>query len=144
MERDRPVAGRAAMAQAAGQVEAAVTGLPAAWVAAGHPGGSGSVVAGKIALIAVAVIAVGAFTILQIKARASLPPPAEHNRGRYDPVGWRVPPAPYGTEGQHGEAPFGNEERYRPDWRYGYPPRRDPGTRLRSTGRDDARRGRGS
>ena len=97
-----------------------------AWLAAGHQGGSGPVV-GRIALVAVAVLAVGAFAVLQVKARSyRRRPPSGRRRGRHDPrTGGRCR-APYWPEGRNDEAPFGNEERYRPDWRYGYPPGYEP------------------
>ena len=42
---------------------------PVAWMAAGHQAGSGAVT-GRVALVAVAVLAVGAFAVLQVKARS--------------------------------------------------------------------------
>ena len=99
---------------------------PAAWLAAGHQGGSGSI-PGRLALVAVAVLAVGAFAVLQIKARSRRRRPSpERRRRRYDPSDWRTLPRPYWPEGREDEGPFGNEERYRPDWKYGYPPGYDP------------------
>ena len=101
-----------------------MTAVP--WMAAAHQGGSGAV-AGRIVLVAVAVLAVGAFTVLQVKARSQRPrPPSEPRRRRYDPADWRTQAPPYWPEGRNDEAPFGNEERYRPDWRYGYPPGYEP------------------
>jgi hypothetical protein len=98
-----------------------------AWLAAGHQSGSGSVL-GRIMLVGVAVLAVGAFTVLQIKARSRRrrPPGPAVRRRRYDPSDWRALPPQYWAEGRDDEAPFGNEESYRPDWRYGYPPGYDP------------------
>jgi hypothetical protein len=93
--------------QAAGHLAAGLT-------AAGHPeAGSGAL--GRIALVAVAVAALAVFTALQIRAR------------RREVPDWRTPPSRYGLGPQQDEAPSGNQERYRPDWRYGYPPSRDPG-----------------
>jgi len=124
---------------------------PVAWMAAGHQGGSGAVT-GRIALVAVAVLAVGAFAVLQVKARSHRPrPPSEPGRRRpepfnpFNPSDWRTLPPPYWPEGRNDEAPFGNEERHRPDWRYGYPPgyepypRYDPARSPWAT-RDDAAR----
>lgn len=94
----------------------------AAWLAAGHQGGSGSVL-GRIVLVAVAVLAVGAFTVLQIMARSRgwRPPPV---RRRYwlDASDWRtLPPGPEAGAGEREATPAAGE-RYGPDWRYGYPP----------------------
>jgi hypothetical protein len=114
------------------------------WLAAGHQAGSGSA-AGRIVLVAVAVLAVGAFTVLQIKARSRRRPPSERRR-RHDPSDWRALPPPYWAEGRDDEAPLGNEESYRPDWRYGYPPGYEPldasdsGVRPPRAARDDAAR----
>lgn len=64
-------------------------------MAAGHQGGSGAV-AGRIVLVAVAVLAVGVFAVLQVKARShGQRPPSEPRRRRYDPSDWRTPPPPY-------------------------------------------------
>jgi len=124
---------------------------PVAWMAAGHQGGSGAVTS-RIVLVAVAVLAVGAFVMLQVKARSHRPrPPSEPGRRRpepfnpFNPSDWRTLPPPYWPEGRNDEAPFGNEERHRPDWRYGYPPgyepypRYDPARSPWAT-RDDAAR----
>lgn len=122
--------GKAGEAMAAGSHAVVIT--PVAWLAAGHQGGSGSVV-GRIALVAVAVLAVGAFAVLQVKARSRRPrAPSEPRRRRHEPFNpfnpsdWRTLPLPYWPDGRNDEAPLGNEERYRPDWRYGYPPGYDP------------------
>jgi hypothetical protein len=96
-----------------------------AWMAAGDQGGSGSV-AGRMALIAVAVLAVGAFAMLQIKARSHRPRPPSKRRRRYDPSDWRTLPPPHWPQGRDDERPLGNEERHRPDWKYGYPPGYEP------------------
>jgi hypothetical protein len=69
--------------------------MTAAWLAAGGQGGSGPVL-GRVILVAVAVLAVGAFAVLQAKARS-------RRRG----------------------PPSGHEES-RPGWRYGYPPGYEP------------------
>ncbi len=116
--------GKAGEAMASGS--RAVVMTPVAWLAAGHQGGSGSVV-GRIALVAVAVLAMGAFAALQIKARSyRRRPQSERHRRRYDPSDWRMLPPPRWPGGRDDEAPLGNEERYRPDWKYGYPPGYDP------------------
>ena len=100
---------------------------PAAWMAAGHHGGSGAVT-GRIVLVAVAVLAVSAFAVLQVKARShrSRSPAGPRRHDPFNPSDWRTLSPPYWPEGRNDEAPFGNEERQRPDWRYGYPPGYDP------------------
>ena len=105
---------------------------PVAWMAAGHQAGSGAVT-GRIALVGVALVAVGAFAVLQVKARSHRQrSPFESRRRRHEPFNpfnpsdWRTLPSPHWPEGRNDEAPFGNEERHRPDWRYGYPPGYDP------------------
>jgi hypothetical protein len=95
-------------------------------MAAGHQVGSGAVT-GRIVLVAVAVLAVGAFVVLQVKARSRCPrSPFGRRRLRHDPSDWRTLSPPYWPEGRDDEGPVGNEERNRPDWRYGYPPGYDP------------------
>lgn len=80
----------------------------------------------RLALVTVTVLAVGAFAVLQAKARAyRRRPPSERRRGRR-PSDWRTLPRPYWPEGRDDEAPSGNEQRHRPDWRYGYPPGYEP------------------
>jgi hypothetical protein len=109
---------------AAGRRAAAMT--PLAWLAAAHQGGGGSV-AGRIALVAVAVLAVGAFAVLQIKARSHRQrPPSEPRRRRYNSSDWRTLPLSYWPEGRDDEGPLGNGHGHRPDWRYGYPPGYEP------------------
>ena len=103
---------------------------PVAWMAAGHQAGSGAVT-GRVALVAVAVLAVGAFAVLQVKARSRRPRspfgPRRHRRhDPFNPSDWRTLAPPYRPQGRDGEGPVGNEERNRPDWRYGYPPGYDP------------------
>jgi len=100
--------------------------VSAGWLAAGQQDGSGSV-AGRVALVAVALLAVGAFAVLQICNRSDRRrPPSERRRRRYEPSDWRTLPPAYWPAGRDGEAPPGNEQSYRPDWRYGYPPARRP------------------
>jgi|SRR5580692_813491 hypothetical protein len=118
--------GKAGEAMAAGRRAVAMT--PMAVLAAGHQGGSGSVV-GRVALVAVAVLAVGTFAVLQIKARSQRRRSPSGRRRRYDPFDssdWRALPPPHWPGGRDDEGPLGNEERYRPDSRYGYPPGYDP------------------
>jgi hypothetical protein len=74
----------------------------------------------------VTVLAVGAFGVLQAKARAHRRRSASGRRRGRRPADWRTLPRPCWPEGRDGEAPFGNEERNRPDWRYGYPPGYEP------------------
>ena len=108
-----------------GQFFSAAQAVPAAWLAAGHQAGSVPVM-GRIALVTVTVLAVGAFAMLQGKARpGGRRPPSERRRGRR-PSDWRTLPRPYWPEGRNDEAPSGDEERYRPGWRYGYPPGYEP------------------
>ena len=80
----------------------------------------------RLALIAVTLLAVGAFVVLQAKARAHRQRSASKRRRARRPADWRTLPRPYWPEGRDGEAPSGNEERNRPDWRYGYPPGYEP------------------
>ena len=82
--------------------------VSAAWLAAGQPGGSGSA-AGRVALVATALLAVGAFAVLQVSNRS----------GRR-----RRPPG--GASSSRPAGQYGGEERYRPDRKYGYPPGYDP------------------
>ena len=119
--------------------------VPAASLAAGQSGGSGSA-AGRVALVAIALLAVGAFAVLHISNRSGRRRPPSGRRRRYDPSDWRTLPPPSWPAGRGDEAPPGNEERYRPDWRYGYPPGYDPypaydPARSPWAARDDAARG---
>jgi hypothetical protein len=80
----------------------------------GHPG------LDRLVLIAVAVAAVGAFTVLQVRAwsrrRRS---PSGRSRDIYD---WRtLPPPPVEDDPGPAEAPSGQQESYGPLWRYGAP-----------------------
>ncbi len=118
---------------------------PLAWLAADHQVGRGSA-AVRIALVAVAVLTVGAFAVLQIKAKSRRQrPPSEPRRRRYNPSDWRTLRPPYWPEGRDDERPLGNEYSHGPDWRYGYPPgyepypRYDPARSPWAT-RDDAER----
>lgn len=88
------------------------------WSAAGYTEGSGSAV-GRIALVVIAVLAVAAYAMLQLKARSRR---AAGTR-RYDPWDWRTYPEDGGPADQ---ALSGPEEGRRPEWRYGYPPGYEP------------------
>jgi hypothetical protein len=96
------------------------------WLASSYQGGNGSA-AGRIALVLVALLAMGAFALLQARARwrrrSALRRPL--GRPRYDPSDWRTWPPPSWSGGPD-EAVFGNEEKCQPDWRYGYPPGYEP------------------
>jgi hypothetical protein len=92
------------------------------WLAANQTDGNGSA-AGRIALIAVAVLAIGAYALLQLKARSRR---ARAARRRYDPWDWRTYPPESRPAGPDAGVPYGNEESSRPDWRYGYPPGYEP------------------
>ena len=91
------------------------------WLAAGHADSGGSAM-GRFALVAVAVLAVVAYALLQLKARSRR---AGAGR-RYDPWDWRTYPPESRPGGRGAAAPYGNEESRRPDWRYGYPPGYEP------------------
>ena len=91
------------------------------WLAAGYTGGSGSAM-GRIALVAVAVLAVAAYALLALKARSRR---ARSGR-RYDPWDWRTYPPEVRPGDRNPGTPYGDEERSRPDWRYGYPPGYEP------------------
>ena len=92
------------------------------WLAASYTDGSGTA-AGRIALVAVAVLAIVAYALLQLKARSRR---AGTGRRRYDPWDWRTYPPESRAAGPDAGAPYGNEESSRPDWRYGYPPGYEP------------------
>jgi len=97
-----------------GQVWPVDRRIAAGAVAAGPPG------LGQLVLIAVAVVAVGAFTVLQLRAwsrrRRS---PSGRSRDIYD---WRtLPPPPHEDDPGPGEMPSGQQESYGPLWRYGAP-----------------------
>jgi hypothetical protein len=89
--------------------------MTAAWLAAGDQGEGGSAL-GRVVLVAVALLAVGAFAILQVKARS---------RRRRRPLDGRAVPRPRWPAEQD-EPPLGHREASRPDWRYGYPPGYEP------------------
>ncbi len=88
------------------------------WLASSYTEGNGSA-AGRIALVAVAILAVAAYVALQLRARSRR---AAGTR-RYDPWDWRTYPAEGGPADQ---ALSGPEESRRPEWRYGYPPGYEP------------------
>jgi hypothetical protein len=96
------------------------------WLASSYQGGNGSA-AGRIALVLVALLAVGAFALLQVRARwrrrgASSGPLGQR---RYDPSDWRTWPPPSWSGPDH-EAPSGHDEKCRPGRPYGYPPGYEP------------------
>jgi len=97
------------------------------WLASSYQGGNGSA-AGRIALVLVALLAVGTFVLLQVKARwrrrGGLRSPLGGRR--YDPSDWRAWPPPSWPGGPDDEAPFGNEEKCRLGGRYRYPPGYEP------------------
>ena len=84
------------------------------WLAASYTDGNGSA-AGRIALVAVAVLAVGAYAFLQLKARSRR---ARAGRLRYDPWDWRTAPrrpgARAGTGGDTSASPTGRTGDVRP------------------------------
>ena len=88
------------------------------WLASGYTEGSGSST-GRIALIAVAVLAVAAYVMLQLRARSR----RSAGTRRYDPWDWRTYPED-GSPVDQGLA--GPEEGRRPEWRFGYPPGYEP------------------
>jgi len=88
------------------------------WLASGYTEGSGSST-GRIALIAVAVLAVAAYVMLQFRARSR----RQAGTRRYDPWDWRTYPED-GSPVDQGLA--GPEEGRRPEWRFGYPPGYEP------------------
>src|SRR4051812_43774104 len=92
------------------------------WLAASYTDESGSA-AGRIALVAVVVLAVGAYAFLQLKAQSRR---AGAGRPRYDPGDGRTYPPPPRPERRDAGEPPGNEESSRPDWRYGSPPGYEP------------------
>ena len=99
----------------------------ATWLAAGQPAGGGGSAAGRIALVAVALVAVGAFAVLQLRARSDRRrPPSERRRRRYDPADWRALPPPSWPAGRDDETPAGHQQACGPDWRYGYRSGYDP------------------
>src|SRR3954452_10592431 len=88
------------------------------WSAAGGTQGSGSAV-GRIALVVIAILAVLAYAILQLKARSR----RISGPRRYDPWEWRTYPEDGGPTAQ---AFSGPEEGRCPEWRYCSPAGYDP------------------
>jgi hypothetical protein len=87
---------------------------------AAAPTPSGNEWLGRLVLIAVVTAAVGAFTVLQLRAwsrrRRS---PSGRSRDIYD---WRtLPPPLHEDDPGAGQMPFGQQESYGPLWRYGAP-----------------------
>lgn len=91
------------------------------WLASGYTEGSGSA-AGRIALVAVAVLTVAAYVILQLRTRSRR---AAWTR-RYDPWDWRTYSEGGSPADQALAGPGQPEEGRRPEWRYGYPPGYEP------------------
>jgi len=103
-----------------GQVQRQVWPLDQRIVASAAAAGPNRSWLGQLVLIAVAVAAVGAFTVLQLRAwsrhRYSS---SGRSRDTYD---WRtLPPPPHEDDPGPGEMPFGQQESYGPLWRYGAP-----------------------
>jgi hypothetical protein len=103
-----------------GQVQRQVWPVDQRIAAGAVAGGPNHEWLGQFVLIAVAVAAVGAFTVLQLRAwsrrRRS---PSRRSRDSYD---WRtLPPPPHHDDPGPGEMPFGQQESYGPLWRYGAP-----------------------
>ena len=97
------------------------------WLASSYQGGNGSA-AGRIALVLVALLAVGAFALLQVRARwrrrGALRTPLGGRR--YDPSDWRTWPPPSWSGGPDEQVLSGHDEKYQPDRRYAYPPGYEP------------------
>jgi hypothetical protein len=73
----------------------------------------------RLVLIAVAVVAVGAFAVLQLRAWSRRRSPSGRSRDIYD---WRtLPPPPREDDPGPGETPSGQQESFGPLWRYGAP-----------------------
>jgi hypothetical protein len=103
-----------------GQVQRRVSPVDQRTVVTAVAAGSNHPWLGQLVLIAVAVAAVGAFTVLQLRAwsrrRRS---PSGRSRDIYD---WRtLPPPRHEDDPGPGETPFGQQESYGPLWRYGAP-----------------------
>ncbi len=95
---------------------------PSAAAAAGHARRS-SPMLGRIVLVAVAVTAVGAFTVLQLRAWARRRRSPGRGRRRSRQLNdWRTLPPRYEDDLEDGEMPFAQREGYGPLWRYGSPP----------------------
>jgi hypothetical protein len=74
--------------------------------------------ADRIALIAIAVAAVGAFALLQVMACSRRRhAPSRPGRRRHAPNDWRTMPPGY----QDDDPPYRDAEGYGPLWRYGSP-----------------------
>ena len=89
--------------------------------AAVRQAGRRSPVLGRIVLIAVALAAVGAFAVLQVRARSRPRSPATGNRRRGAVYDWRTLPPRYENDPADDERPFADQEGYGPLWRYGAP-----------------------
>jgi len=102
------------------------------WLASSYQGGNGAA-AGRIALVLVAMLAVGAFALLQVRARWRRRGRTAGPLGqrRYDPSDWRTWPPPSWSGGPDEEALYsregaGRDEDFRPGQRYAYPPGYEP------------------
>jgi hypothetical protein len=76
-------------------------------------------VLGRIALIAVAIAAAGAFTLLQLRARSRRPILGQRRRTRAG-RDWRTLPPPYSASAPD-ERPLRDHDDDGPLWRYGSP-----------------------
>jgi hypothetical protein len=103
-----------------GQVQRRVPPVDQRIVATAVAAGSNHPWLGQLVLIVVAVAAVGAFTVLQLRAWSRRRRrPSGRSRDIYD---WRtLPPPRHEDDPGPGEMPFGQQESYGPLWRYGAP-----------------------
>ncbi len=76
---------------------------------------------GRIALVALAVVAVGAFVVLQIMARSDRRPPAPRGRRPRAGYDWRTLPPEYEDGAGTRERPDSEHDGDGPLWRYGAP-----------------------
>lgn len=76
---------------------------------------------GRIVLVAIAVTAVGAFTLLQIRARSRRPVLGARRRRARAGRDWRSLPPPQYPAGALNEPQSGERDDYGPLWRYGTP-----------------------
>ena len=100
---------------------ATVSAAVSAAAAARQAPGSGT--AGRIVLVAVAVAAVGAFTVLQIMARSGRrrAPVSRGRRAHAAACDWRTLPPQYEDDAGRAERPAADHDGYGPLWRYGSP-----------------------
>lgn len=88
--------------------------------AAGHADRSSSLL-GRVVLIAVAVVAVGAFAVLQVLARSRRRPPGAGTRRPRDVYDWRTLPPKDESDPARDAMSVADQEDYGPLWRYGVP-----------------------